>query len=275
MKLTVINKTDNKMEEYYKNLSLDDIVYLDEDGADKIEVWKDIPDYEGYYQVSDLGRVKSLKRTIIRKNFKSIKNLKCTIIDRILRQTIGSKNYFKVNLNKDLKVKTFQIHVLVAMAFLNHKPDGTHKIVVDHKLNIRKNNKLSNLQLITQRKNCSKDKINCSSIYEGVYLTKKNNFISQLQVKGRSVFLGIFTNEKEAGEAYKKAVLTIENGEELILKRREISSKYKGVFFNKRANKWVSSYYFKGKIQFISYCKTEQEAYELRCKYLESLNLQA
>ena len=50
------------MELYYKNLSLDDIVYIDDDGVQKTEEWGDVPDYEGFYKASDLGRVKGFAR---------------------------------------------------------------------------------------------------------------------------------------------------------------------------------------------------------------------
>ena len=58
--------------EHYKNLSLEDIVYVDDNGVTCVEQWKDIPDYEGYYQISNLGRVKSLERILI-KNGKKCK----------------------------------------------------------------------------------------------------------------------------------------------------------------------------------------------------------
>ena len=43
----------------YENLSLENIIYLDDNSIECIEIWRDLPDSEGMYQVSDLGRVKS------------------------------------------------------------------------------------------------------------------------------------------------------------------------------------------------------------------------
>ena len=65
--------------EYYKNLSLRDISEII-DGVLYVEEWRDIKGYEGYYQVSNFGRIKSLKREINKRFFK------CWIQERILRQ---------------------------------------------------------------------------------------------------------------------------------------------------------------------------------------------
>ena len=249
------------MKLHYDNLSLESIVYLDDNGIENTEIWKDLPDYEGYYQVSDLGRVKSLSRLIIRKNFKSIENVKCTITDRILRQIIGSHNYFKVKLYKDCKVKTFQIHVLVAISFLNHRPDGTHKIVVDHKINIRDDNRLSNLQLITQRKNTSKDKKNKSSKYTGVYFDKKRlKWESRINVLNKKIYLGRFDTEEEASEYYENAVKSINENKEIVSKIKNKSSIYKNVYFDKRSGRFNFFIDFKEK-RIIRSFSTEIEAF--------------
>lgn len=111
----------------------------------QIEIWKDIPGYEEYYQVSNLGRVKSFKLKKI----------------TILKQYKNTNNYLVVTLHnkkKHFNPKKISVHLLVAMAFLNHKPNKTNEIVVDHINNIRFDNRLENLQLITNRENNSKDK---------------------------------------------------------------------------------------------------------------------
>jgi len=115
-----------------------------------MEIFKDIPGYEGIYQVSDLGRVKSLK-------FNK---------EKILKPGVNNHGYYTVVLCKG-KRKTINVHQLVAMAFLNHEPCGYNGLIVDHKDNNPLNNRLSNLQLISQRENTSKDKKG-SSKYTGV-----------------------------------------------------------------------------------------------------------
>lgn len=74
------------------------------------EVWKDIEDYEGLYQVSNLGRVRSV-------DF-SFENGKSTYIQRRIINQEPLRGYLKVNLSKNNKHKHFQVHRLVAEAFL-------------------------------------------------------------------------------------------------------------------------------------------------------------
>jgi hypothetical protein len=115
------------------------------------EIFKDVKGYEGLYQVSNLGRVKSLPKTWVSGNggFRSH-------YGKILKATKCSSGYYQVGLYKDGVSKKLRIHKLVAMAFFNHAPNG-YKIVVDHIDNNKENNRVDNLQLITNRENSSKD----------------------------------------------------------------------------------------------------------------------
>ena len=109
------------------------------------EEFRSIPGYEGLYEVSNFGNVKSLGNNRTRKE---------KILKPVLVGLIGWQ-YYSVTLCKDGKSRHLNIHILVVMAFLGHVPDGTLKIVVDHIDNNRLNNHVSNLQLITQRENLS------------------------------------------------------------------------------------------------------------------------
>lgn len=167
------------------NLSLKDIPN---------ELWKDIPDYKGLYQVSSLGRVKSLSKKIERLEKGSYWSK-----ERILKQIKPpTMSYYKVNLYKKGVVKRFETHVLVAIAFLNHIPCG-HTIVIDHKDNNKINNKENNLQLITQNKNALKgSKEYCET---GIYHSKnKNGYVVDLFVSGIQ-FTGVFSHKKDAIKA--------------------------------------------------------------------------
>ena len=156
------------------------------------EVFKDIPGYEGIYQVSNLGRVKSFR-------FNK---------EKILKPTVGSHGYYTVGLCKG-KRKTISVHQLVAMTFLNHKPDGTTKVVVDHIDNNPLNNRLYNLQLVTNRENTSKDKKG-SSKYRGVSWAKeRNKWISSITINGKKKTLGYFNCELAASDAYQKKLAEI------------------------------------------------------------------
>lgn len=172
-----------------------------------LEIFKDIFDYKGYYQVSNLGNVKSLERTVLMRG-----KYPFTKKGRILKSNPDSKGYLQVILCKNSKQKSFKVSVLVAIAFLNHKPDGTMKIVVDHKNNIKTDDRKGNLQLISNRENGSKDKFrkNPSSMYTGVCwdkLTRK--WRAQIYLSGKSKHLGSFKTEIEASNAYQKTLKQI------------------------------------------------------------------
>jgi len=150
-----------------------------------IETWKDIPDYKGIYQVSNLGRIRSLK-------FNKIK---------LTSKCINGESRYVVNICYKKKKKMFKASVLVAMAFLNHKPCG-HKLVVDHIDNNPLNDRLYNLQVITQRQNCSKDKRGTSK-YTGVTWDKKaNKWKAHIRIKQKLKYLGYYKKEQEAAQAY-------------------------------------------------------------------------
>ena len=157
------------------------------------EVWKDIPNYEGLYQVSDHGRVKSLKRERVVK-------------DKILNSYLDRYGYSRLFLCKEGKRKTVYIHQLVAMTFLNHIPNG-HEIVVDHIDNDKSNNRIENLQLITQRENVSKDRKIGTSKYTGVSWHKASKkWVVSIRTSDKRKYLGYFDCEIEASEAYKTAL---------------------------------------------------------------------
>lgn len=158
------------------------------------EIWKDIPNYEGLYQVSNLGRVKSLK-------FNKEKLLK------LYKDNYG---YLRVNLSKNGKQKLLKVHQLVSVVFLKHKPNG-YSVVVDHIDNNPLNNNVNNLQLVSHRKNLSKDKKG-SSKYTGVRYHKQNKkWVSSIYVKGKHKHLGSFTNELDAAKAYNKYLCMLED----------------------------------------------------------------
>jgi hypothetical protein len=101
------------------------------------EIWKDIIGYEGYYQVSNLGRVKSKPR----------KGTKGGIMTQHERNdNHHSKKYLRVPLTKDHKTNWCSVNRLVAQAFLeNYRED----LQVDHINNNEKDNKAWNLQMLT------------------------------------------------------------------------------------------------------------------------------
>lgn len=158
------------------------------------EIWKDIKGYEGIYQVSNYGNVKSLK-------FNK---------ERILKH-YKDKNYFLVRLYKDKKVMTIPIHHLVWDHFGDGKRDG-YILVVDHINNDPLDNRIENLQVISNRENTSKDrdKTKTSSKYIGVTWDKRDKkWYSRIQIGGKRIHIGSYDNELDAAKAYKNKLIGV------------------------------------------------------------------
>tara|TARA_R110000822_G_scaffold268767_1_gene392101 strand:- start:13 stop:510 length:498 start_codon:yes stop_codon:yes gene_type:complete len=165
-----------------------------------MEKWKDIKGYEGFYQVSDIGRVKSLR------------------YGNILKTHTSNNGYMVVNLSANTRRAKKMVHTLVAESFLNHK--STREKVVDHINNIKIDNNLSNLQIISHRENCSKDKKGYLSKYVGVaYNSKNKKWVSMISVNTKSTFLGSFESESRASIAYKFALTQLDKLKEYNLTR--------------------------------------------------------
>lgn len=98
------------------------------------EVWKNIENYEGLYQVSNMGRVRSLTRIDARKHMR---------VGIILKGQVRNGGYTFVHLSKNGKCKWYSVHRLVATAFID-KEDG--KDIVNHLDNNPNNNNAENLE---------------------------------------------------------------------------------------------------------------------------------
>ena len=104
------------------------------------EIWKDIKGYEGLYQVSNLGRVKSVARTIDT-TFKG-KPIKRQVYEKILKTAIYCYGYKYVCLSKDCKIKKCKVHRLVAETFLENTNNYP---VINHKDGNKLNNNVNNI----------------------------------------------------------------------------------------------------------------------------------
>lgn len=110
-----------------------------------MEYWRNIEGYEGLYQVSNLGRVKSLGRVSVYKDGR-----KKVLHERILHNFLSDQGYYHVMLCKNGETKRFKVHRLVAMAFIAN-PDNLP--VVNHKDENPQNNVVENLEWCTQAYN--------------------------------------------------------------------------------------------------------------------------
>lgn len=113
-----------------------------------MELWKDIPNFEGLYQASDSGKIKSL------------------YTNKILKPTIAKNGYCRVMLCANKKRKLISVHRLVAMTYLN---DFNIDLQVNHKDGNKQNNYVSNLEMVTAKENI------IHSFSNGLQKPKKGN----------------------------------------------------------------------------------------------------
>lgn len=98
------------------------------------EIWKPIPNYEGYYEASNLGRIRSVYR-----------------YKRVLKPMISNTGYERVDLFKNRHRKQYSVHRLVAITFIDN-PDN--KPFVNHRDENKINNCADNLEWVTHVENC-------------------------------------------------------------------------------------------------------------------------
>ena len=110
------------------------------------EVWKDIPDYEGSYQVSDIGRVRSVDRVITFKNGGKRKHE-----GKVLKPCVNSSGYEQLGLYNDTGRNNKTIHRLVLETFKPHV--NMVDLQVNHIDGNKLNNHLTNLEWVTGRDN--------------------------------------------------------------------------------------------------------------------------
>lgn len=108
------------------------------------EIWKDIKGFEGY-QVSNLGRVKSLERFRKGKNGSLV-----TVKEKILKPRMLNSGYYIVQLYKNSIPKWYQVHRIVWEAFNGSISEG---LQVNHINEVKSDNRLSNLNLMTRKEN--------------------------------------------------------------------------------------------------------------------------
>ena len=161
------------------------------------EIWKDIKGYEGKYQISNLGNVRSLYDTNqFKKTF------------RIKKLSLGERSGYKViALTKNGKRKSFQVHRLVAEAFI---PNLQNKPFINHIDENRINNNVNNLEWCTQKENVlhskykmykpKKSKLPTSGEKYIIKRNRYNKIFYEIFIykNGKRTYLGRKNNLKEA-----------------------------------------------------------------------------
>lgn len=134
------------------------------------EIWKDIEGYEGKYQVSSFGRVRSLDRMV-----PTVHNATRMVKGKTLTPWTDRYGYHHVNLWRDCKMKSQQVHRLVATAFIKN-PDGLPE--VNHKNEDKTDNRADNLEWCNTRYN-----INYGNRSHKVSQTRISNAMLGLRVE--------------------------------------------------------------------------------------------
>lgn len=176
---------------------------------------KPIPGYEGLYDISIYGEVRSL-------NYRGSGKIKELKQGKWGFKPFGEDDYYlAVNLTKNSKNRRYAIHQLLAMAFLGFIPDGMKK-TVSHKNRIPYDNRIENLQILSAREHAAYDmkETKKSGLPTGVIKyngrdgqkkSPKKSFRSFIQIEGKNKFLGSYYTPEEAGKAYQKKLLEIKS----------------------------------------------------------------
>lgn len=155
------------------------------------EIWKDIGGYEGLYQVSNLGRVRSLDRMVgDRWGGKRLYK------GKIMKTPLNSDGYCCVDLCKENKRKTYRVNRLVAIAFIKND-DPINKIFVNHKDEDRANNYANNLEWCTPEYN-SNYGTKTQRIIESEWWNKNNRNMGKKVVLKSNSKLILFPSLMEA-----------------------------------------------------------------------------
>ena len=132
-----------------------------------MEIWKDIPEYEGLYRVSNTGKVMSLTYNKIRK---------------LRKDEIG---YLRIGLNKNNKCRNHLVHRLVLLSFI-----GKSDLQCNHKNGNKQDNRLDNLEYVTRKENMAHAVLKGLVIYDG----EKNN--NSKLTQGQVDFIKSMANKK-------------------------------------------------------------------------------
>lgn len=179
-----------------------------------MEIWRDIPGYGGIYQASDTGKIRTHENKTTQTKKHGIRKWK----QRELKQKVSKDNCHRVSLWKDGKEKTWLVHRLVALAFLE-KPND--KDYINHIDGDRHNNHIKNLEWCNHQENSNHafDNGLAKTNFEVILM---NNYTQEMKyfrsLAKASEFLG-----------YKKAYLSA------VLKRGKNEIKDYSVFVKKRA----------------------------------------
>ena len=149
------------------------------------EIYKDIVGFKGYY-ISNKGNVVSVKNNKITKK----------------KPSVNSSGYECVSMYSNKESTYNLVHRLVAKEFLGLDYKSSNK-VVNHIDRNRLNNSLANLEVVSQRENCSYKRTGASSEHTGIHwVSSRKKWQSRILINNKRTHLGYFDTEEDAAEAY-------------------------------------------------------------------------
>lgn len=163
------------------------------------EIWKDITDYEGLYQISNLGRVKSIERVTTKGNGFDYN------VKEIILKPYKRNSYLNLKLCKNSVYKSFDVHRLVALHFIKNENNIITHSYINHKDKNIENNNVENLEWVSNRENSSHNKIgkNFASKFIGVsWEATHKKFRCRIQINGKQESIGESINEIDVAEVY-------------------------------------------------------------------------
>lgn len=149
------------------------------------EIWKDIEDFEGLYQISNFGRVKALSKIV---NYIDGRN---RYYDEKILKPRMNKGYEGVHLHSSEKSKEVSVHRLVCLAFL---PNPENKPCINHKDSDRSNNHISNLEWVTHKENTQ----------HAIKVKRMHPNAPEINNELRNEIINLYFNEKMSGKMIAK-----------------------------------------------------------------------
>jgi hypothetical protein len=157
------------------------------------EIWKDVPGYEGFFNISNLGRIETVSRKVKNNNYKGVRISK----KRILQPFLMKNNYYAIKLCVNGVNKKFYLHRLIAQAFI---PNPKNKREINHIDGNKQNNNILNLEWVDRKENIT------HALMTGLLKTGEQcpwHKLTEKQVKKiRSEYIPFINGYKNLGKKY-------------------------------------------------------------------------
>lgn len=151
------------------------------------ERWLPVVGYEGIYAISDLGRVKRVAHLVERKN--RFGPFTYVIGERLLSKRVKRNGYEQVNLYKDGAMRSMLVHRLVMSAFV-----GPSDLEVNHKNEIKTDNRLSNLEYVTSSENSRYSSARCVEAFDLETGRVLKRYAAEIDVRADGFDVGAVNN---------------------------------------------------------------------------------